>query len=615
MQFFKQKDGSDNRSNDDAVNKKEVPVTDKSGGFTKEKAIELWEKIKKQFLENSLPGLTIATVSLPLSIALSVASGVGPTAGIITSIWASFFAAIFASSKYNIIGAASGLIAIIAPFVTSFDGVESIYLITYLSIASGLLIFAIYILRLDKFLSYIPSSVMYGFSVGIALVVMFGQIPAILGIPKDIMTHGHDHNFEKILEPFKHLIHSNWLSIILFISFLGLTLIITKYLKKIPAVVLVAPLGIVVGYVLSLAQVKDSIKLPVLYTLGSEFKNFSFNPFQINLIPKDLSTFSIFTQPLFWQSALTIAIIASLETLITAKIADKQTKSRCNTSIELRGLSIANIASGIFGGIPAAGVFLRTGLNIKSGATSRLAQGLAGLFTLILGLIFIDYFKYMPMAIIAAILCKVAAGLIDLKEGQKYWKFDKPSLFVGMAVAVLTVALDASLGILLGVVAALLIFVDKLSKGEFEATFNFQRAVIQCEHGNCFAFPSRKVDLVVYSIEGVMAYIDAPNHKENFLKIARHKNIQNVVIRLRDLFYLDLDGLELLEEAIITMQSKGKRVILTKPSPQIVEIMQKNSFIKNMFDNGLVFDKTSEALYSIGFQKEDLGRKTPNYSH
>ena len=550
---------------------------------------------------NLKSALSVALVSLPLGIALAVASGVSPIIGVITGIWASIVAAIFGSSNYNIVGAASGLIAIIAPFVAIFgDGKVAL-----LAFMSGFFILLIQFFKLEKYLTYIPSSVMYGFSLGIALVVGLGQLAAALGMDKNKLSEGRElHFLAKNLEPLRHLDQVYLPALVLFIFSFGLLFLLSKILPKIPAVVIVAPIGILVGYITDL-MFRNGMGNIKLDTLQSSFGTLEFQLFNLPKIseinPAD------FFNPILLQAAFVVAIIASLETLITAKLADKMTGTKFVAGKELQGLGLANIVSGLFGGLPATGVFLRTGLNIKNGATHKVSQLLSGIFTLVLALLFLPAFNYLPLAVIAAILVKVSLGLIELKELKRYLDFDKASLTVAILVAGITLIEDASIGVLVGVAISLLLFVDKLSKGEFEATFNVQNKIIECTHGNCFTCSSKEVDVIVYSIEGIMAYVDAGKHRENFEKMENMASLKTVIIRMRDLFYLDLDGLDLLEEAVLELRKKSKTVLITAACQQVEIVLHRSSIFEKMYKDGLVFSKTANALYSLGFKDEDLG--------
>lgn len=549
-------------------------------------------------------GLTVALVSLPLNIALSIASGAGPVPGIITGVWAGIVAAIFGGSNYNVIGTAGALSTILAAFAGSLVGDQKAVLaLPLLAMTVGLFILLIFFLRLEKYLIYIPTSVMYGFAAGVAITIAVNQLRDATGL--NLVKHSEF--LPNLWETLSHLSLTKPATFGVFGFFLAFLLIFKKFVKKIPGVIPVAILGIILGYAQSYFGLNWE-----LVTLQQKQGTFVISLFiqpNLGLYSQILTNWNY----LGWllNTAMVVALVGILETLITAKIADKITETKFNTRRELVGLGLANIASGIMGGLPATGVFIRTGLNIKSGATHSTSALLSAVITGVLAFIFLPFFQYIPMAVIAAILFNTAIGLIEIKEFRRYWLEDKSSFIVGIVVALITVISDASIGILVGVALALLFFVDKLSKGTFEATFNSKKKIVDCRHGNCFLYPKLKkaqqIDVIVYSIEGIMAYVDGPKHRENFEKMEKMTSLETVVIRLRDLFYMDLDGRDLLEEAVRDLARFGKKVLITGPCEEVSEVLKLSPIFVNLYDKGLVFPKTEDALFSIGFEKKDLG--------
>lgn len=559
-------------------------------------------KILTKIQQNWQSGLTVSLVSLPLNIALSIASGAGPVPGIITGVWAGLIASFFGGSNYNVIGTAGALSSILAGFtLIQVGGSNAVLALPLLAILVGFVILAIYMLRLEKFLIYIPTSVMYGFAAGVAITIAFNQLRDALGLDN---LHKHPEFLANIWETLNHLGQTKMITFTVFLIFLGLLLIFKKFVKKIPGVIPVAVLGILLGY--GQTYFSWNLGLTTLVQKQGKFTASLFNSPDLALYSNFLTNYNLLFQIL--NIALIVALVAILETLITAKIADKITNTKFNTRRELLGLALANIASGVMGGLPATGVFIRTGLNIKSGANDKMSATLISIFTAIFAFVFLPLFQYIPMAVIAAILFNTAIGLIEIKEFKKYWQEDKSSFFVGIVVAIMTVIIDASIGILIGTVLALLFFVDKLSKGTFEATFNNQKKIVECVHGNCFLSPTNQpIDVIVYSIEGIMAYVDGPKHRENFEKMEKMETLKTVIIRLRDLFYLDLDGRDLLEEAVIDLTSCGKQVLVTGPCLEVSKVLQKSHIFRDLYDKKEIFPKTEQALFSIGFAKSDLG--------
>ena len=295
-------------------------------------------------------GLTVALVSIPLSISLAVASGVSPVAGIITAIWASFIGASFGSSNYNIIGPTGALSGIIASYAL-LHGPQNVPM---LAILSGIFILLAYFLRIERYLIFIPSSVIHGFTLGVACIIALNQLNFVLGLqnlPK------HETLIENLLESFKHIKESSWPALAIFILFFLILLLLRRAISSIPGIIIISPLCIALGYVETKGLLPFSLE-----TLGSKF----------GMIEPHLIQFSKFTfNTSFIVPAGVVAFVAIIESILSAKIADVMTKTKHVTSKEIFGLGIANIIAGLAGGMPATAALARTSLNIKTGATSK----------------------------------------------------------------------------------------------------------------------------------------------------------------------------------------------------------------------------------------------------
>jgi sulfate permease, SulP family len=557
--------------------------------------------------QNWQSGLTVALVSLPLNIALSIASGAGPLPGVITGFWAGIIASFFAGSNYNVIGTAGALSTILANFILNQPNQPSaVLLLPFLAVMTGLIILFVYFLKLEKYLIYIPSSVMYGFAAGVAITIALNQIRDALGL---YGLERHPEFLLNTLETIKNTDKLNLNSFLVFLVFLVLLLLIKKYIKQIPTIIPISILGIIFGHVesykwnLGVSNLKDrqgSFDISLI-----QLPNFS-NFFEFVDLPRNLLV--------LFNISLIIALIAILETLITAKLAEKITNEKFNSRKELLGLGLANIVSGFAGGLPATGVFVRTGLNIKSGANHKSSSGIAAALSGLLSLLFLPFFEYIPMPVIAAILFNTAIGLIEIHQFKRFWKEDTNSLIVSLLVALITLIADASIGIIIGVALSLLFFVDKLSKGTFEATFNSNRKIVKYIYGNCVSYPKKEeceIDVIVYSIEGIMAYLDAHQHEQNFQNMSKIPTLETLIIRMRDLFYLDLDGLDLLEEAIVNLKKQNKEVLITAPSYEVTKVLHNSKVFRELYKTKKVFAKTENALFSLGFKKEDLSCQSP----
>jgi len=277
-------------------------------------------------------GITVSLISIPLSISLAVASNATPAMGIITAIWAGLFAAIFGGSKFNIVGPTGALSGVIASYVI-VHGLGALPVITVLA---GLIIFLSYLFKLERFLILIPASVIHGFTLGVALIIALGQFNAAFGITN---LTAHESFIKNLIDSLSHLGQISIPTVFIFIVFLIGLLLFKKFLPKLPGAIVLAPFGIILGYLTSIGQIPLNIQ-----TLGDKFGTIQFHLFQLSYPSFSFDMLSV---------ASVIASIAILETLLSAKIADAMTKTKYNERKEMLGLALANIASGLAGGLPA----------------------------------------------------------------------------------------------------------------------------------------------------------------------------------------------------------------------------------------------------------------------
>lgn len=543
--------------------------------------------------QNWKSGLTVALISVPLSIALSIASGAGPLPGLIAGIWGTLIGSLFIGSHYNIIGAAGALTTVLFAATLSAPLGLGAAILPILALFTGGFIFAIWLLRMDRFLYYIPSSVMYGFAAGVAILIAASQLFDATGLSALARTGHFIGDIEKFIAN-TSLIHSPSLTV--FSTFLISILIWKRFIKIVPAVIPAAIFGIIFGFIEA-----NYFSLEII-SLQDKFGSFSATlmlPVAWNGLQNILSNTEAGRAVL--STASLIALIAVLETLITAKLADKLTRTESSSSRELFGLSLANIGSGLMGGLPTTGVFIRTGANIKSGATHRTSGVLVALFTALITLLFLPFFSFLPMAVIAAILVNTALGLLETEKFIEYWHRERESFAIALIVALITIFHDAGLAVTIGAIIALLLFVSKIAHGRFDIYWNFTDGTISEAHGQrSITFPSeKKVWLVTYGIAGNLGYIDANRHRTNLKKIATSRSTPVIVLRLRNLFSIDFEGVEALAEAVQELQSHNVQVYISSASATIESELLAFPIFARLKAQGQFVPKTSTAIKTI----------------
>lgn len=538
------------------------------------------QNLLKLAASNWKSGLTVALVSLPLSLSLAIASGATPIMGIITAVWAGLVAAAFGGSDYNVIGPAGALAAIIAGFGMMF-GPE---LMPVLAICAGVLMLAIWLLKLDRYLVFIPSSVMYGFTLGVGLAIGLSQTNFILGLTG---LPAHESMLANLIESLRHIRDAKLPTVGLFVACLALLFAGVRFFPKVPGAVVVAVIGIAVGYA------AESQLLPFqVQTLLAKYGTFRADLFQPPVILPPLD-------PRFWQAVVTVAVVAVLETLLSAKIADSMTGSRFHQAKEVRGVALANIASGIAGGLPATGVFVRTALNVKTGASSRVSSGLNAIFVAIISLLLFSGFQYLPLAAVASILVFAAIRMVDVKEFKKLYSFDRVSFCLALVVAALVFSIDSMIGLLVGVAVALLIFVTRLSRAQSELTLHKPNCDLLRIPHHKLAEHEGDCDIVVYRFAGELTYFNGNSHEDNIRRI----KAKTIILSLRNLLYADLDGVEILHDILKQAEKRGHVVYLTSISEFVRPTLERTNWFLRLHESGKVFTSTTDALTALGFPK------------
>jgi len=385
-------------------------------------------------------GLTVALVSIPLSISLAIASQATPVAGIITAIWAGLIASIVGSSNYNVIGPTGALSGLLASYAITHGSAG----LSMLALVTGLFILAVYFLRLEHYIHYIPMSTIHGFSLGVACIIALNQLNFVLNIqnlPK------HEKFIHNLLESINHVNNFSVDSLLVFVLFLVALFLSAKVIPHIPSIIILSPIGIVLGYLCHNELIAFECE-----TLASQFGNVSMHLYQMPIFSFSLSLFI---------NAFTVALIAIVETMLSAKMADHMTKTKHNERKEVLGLALANIISGIVGGIPATAALARTSLNIKTGATDKLSQLISSVCIALISVFLLRYFSFMPMAVIAAMLVFVAVRMIEREHFVELYLEDKREFWLAMMVALICVIQDPMIGILCGTVISLLVLKKK----------------------------------------------------------------------------------------------------------------------------------------------------------
>lgn len=528
-----------------------------------------------RIMQNWQAGLTVAFVSIPLSISLAVAAGATPLMGVITAIWAGLAASILGGSNFNIVGPTGALSGILVVLAIKFG----VAVLPLLAIIAGVMTLIVYILRWERYIVFIPSSVVHGFTLGVAFIIGLGQINFALGLKG---LPAHEKLVENVMESLAHIGATQGGTIALFAVGFAFLFVWRKFITKVPGVIVLAPVGILLGYLSQVGIIGVEFQ-----TLFSKFGNISGS---LWAIPK----ISLVLNQEIFLGAAAISVVAILETLMSAKIADNMTKTKHNTRKEVLGVGVANIFSGIFGGIPATAALARTSLNVKSGANNKMSATISSIFILIISVALLAVFKYLPLPVVASILIYTATQMVEREHFVNLFKHDKSAFLLSIVVAIITIVEDPIMGILIGSVAALLLFANKMSKAETEIGLNRDGKIIRRINAKTLFKTNDQGDTLVYRFAGQLTYVNTQSHMS--IVSAINEEVKTVVFSFRNLFFLDMDGLESIKEMVETLEGKGKKVLLSAANGVVLNSLSNEKWYKGMQEKGEVFENTKDAL-------------------
>ena len=538
---------------------------------------------KKLFLTNLQSGVTVSLISIPLSVSLAVASNASPTVGILTAVWAGLMAAIFGGSHYNIVGPTGALSGIIAVFVIT----QGAALLPSLAVITGLIILLSYFLRLERYLIFVPGSVIHGFTLGVAFIIGLNQLNGALGLTG---LKQHPEFVANIKESLVHLGNASASALGIFVVFLIGLLLFKKYIPKLPGAIFLAPVGIFLGYL----SEKGLISLDLI-TLGEKFTDISFTLIEVSHFSWNIAIL---------KTALVVALVAILETMLSAKIADAMTQTKYNERHEMLGLSMANIVVGLFGGMPATAALARTALNVKTGATNRLSGIINSVAVAVIAAFFLSSFQFIPLPVVSAILVFVAIGMIEKGHFERLWCADRPSFWVALLVALVTILVDPMYGILIGVAVALLLFVRKITEGPCDVKLNSSEKGLLAEGKDEDEIKHIKedADIALYSFRGKLCYLNSKSHLSRFE--TGFRDYKTIILRLKEVDFIDMDGVEVFDEIVRLLEKRGQKVLVTgvfDPAEAVLD--QLSHTYSDLKDNNQTFTKTTEALASLGIRK------------
>ena len=507
---------------------------------------------KEQFVKDVVAGIIVAIIALPLSIALALASGVGPEQGIYTAIVAGFLISFFGGSRVQIAGPTAAFATIVAGIVAK-NGMDGLIVATLIA---GIILIIMGICRLGSLIKFIPYTITTGFTAGIAVTIVIGQLKDFMGLTYAPGTVTIE-TMEKVKAVIRFLPTINPMAVLVGMVSLAILIVWPFISKKIPGSLIAVIAGILMVRFLKL----NVNTIGDLYTISSALPVFHIPHITLETIRSEFS------------DGLTIAILAAIESLLSCVVADSMINSRHRSNMELVAQGIGNIGSALFGGIPATGAIARTAANIKNGGRTPIA-GMVHSITLVLVLVILmPYAALIPMPTIAAILFMVAYNMCGFKTFLHLCRTSpKSDIFVLVMTFLLTVIFDLVMAIEAGMIAACVLFMKRMSD---ESEVRGWKYFDDENDPDAIELRSVPTQIRVYEISGPMFFGAADRMAEITLK----DFTKVLVIRMRGVPALDATAMHSLENLQEKCERHGVELVFSHVNDQPYHTMQKDGFV------------------------------------
>lgn len=521
------------------------------------------------FKSDALAGLIVSLVALPLAMALSVAVGLPPQHGLYTAIVAGILVPLLGGSVIQVSGPTAAFVVIVAPIVTQY-GLHGLIITTILA---GFLLIALGILRLGRYINYVPYPVTTGFTSGIAVVIGTLALNDFLGLHIEKLQGDYVHKALQIAERLPSLY---WPEALVGIISLFLMFTSGRVIPKIPPVVLGIGIGTLFAYLLQhygfdVATIGSRFS----YTLSDGGTGRGIPPFPPSFHIPGLSQQVLFALPNFAEfktllpSALVIAALGALESLLSATVADGMTGTKHNPNAELVGIGIGNILSGLAAGIPATGAIARTATNIHSGAKTPFASSIHAVLILGYVLLLARYMSYIPMAALAALLITVAYRMSHWRQFVRTVKIaPRSDTIVLIACFGFTVFIDMVTGVTVGVLLSCFLLIKRIAQlTHAQVSHNVTGQHRKLKH---LKLPD---DVMVYHISGLIFFGTVEDALERTGSV--QGDIRTLIIDMEDVPLIDMTGLVAMKNMILDLQSQKRAVVLCGNSEVTGKIVQK----------------------------------------
>ncbi|PCJ24789.1 MAG: sodium-independent anion transporter [Flavobacteriales bacterium] len=589
-------------------------------------------------------GITAGIVALPLALAFGVSAGLGPSAGLYGAIFVSFFAALFGGTNTQISGPTAPMTAVsmvvIASIIAINDGdiTQALPIILTIFLLAGLFQIGLGVIGLGKYIKYIPYPVVSGFMTAIGVIILITQILPSLGYyPKEdaefvnqFKPHAEEIILDNILkketgegilvlEDFKEtIIRANYVTQDQILKesqtlaakeasgVIGAITVLPRALKNISWLELMLALGtiiIIYGFKrITTAVPSTLVALLVMSGIAYGF-NLDYRP--IEEIPSGLPTFNIeiFSQFSFGNiipyifTALTLALLGAIDSLLTSVVADNMTKTQHKPNKELIGQGIGNSIAALFGGIPGAGATIRTVVNIKAGGKTRLSGMTAGVLLLFILLAIGPIASQIPAAVLAGILVTVGIGVMDYKGLKAIPYMPRPEVAIMIVVLVLSSVWNLVYAVGIGLVIASLMFMKKIGDLTSERS-DVKSLLKEKSWPDEIDFPNSLKEIVfVKHIKGPLFFGSTSDFQQLSKQIPNTASV--IIIRMDRMPYMDQTGLYAMEDILIDLTKQDKKVLLVDTLKQPKYMLERIDIIPDLIPKEQLFDNFKDCLVWI----------------
>lgn len=527
---------------------------------------------KKQIISDVFSGIIVGIVALPLAIAFAVASGVSPEKGMITAIVAGFIISFLGGSRVQIGGPTGAFVIILFGIVEQY-GIDGLFIST---IMAGVILVIFGLLKLGSLLKYFPHPLIVGFTSGIALVILSTQIKDALGLniehlPSDFM--------EKWDVYFTNISTFNPYALAVTL----LTIMIVIFSKHITSKI---PGSFIAIILLTLCVNIFNIEVT---TIESFFGTISSD------ITFSIPNFELIDLKIYIVPALIIALLGSIESLLSAVVADGMIGTNHRSNTELIAQGIANIVTPLFGGIPATGAIARTATNVKNGGRTPIAGIVHSIALLLIMIFFMNYAKLIPMSVLAGILIVVAYNMSEWRSFISIIKGSPFDSIVLVSTFLLTVLVDLTVAIQVGIVLASLLFMKRMADINTNIAFEDDSDMME-------NYTNLSKDISVYEIAGPLFFASAKKYAETIYSVGYNSKI--LIIRMRYVPFVDLTALHNLKATIESLKAAGLIIMMSGTVDNVYKDLKNNGIIDILGEENIFKEFSMAIEYANNLIKE-----------